>query len=247
MTDNSDMVERVARAIYAARTAGMKNCYEFDELNSEGQHHVYESLIIEANAAINTMSTAPALDTKNLQDRVKPWMDACFGPVISADRLERNDRFIEEALELVQSCDYPRERVLSLLDYVYERPKGETAQEVGGVMITLAALCLANNIDMHEAGDVELNRIWGIVNQIREKQARKPTGSALPIPVPPAPAVDANEGALWSAIRSGVTMNFSIMRKIVEAERYELASAYEDELARKLTDRVLAMLEGRES
>ncbi len=46
--------------------------------------------------------------TDNFQNRVAPWMEACFGPEISADRVERNDRFIEEALELVQASGYPR-------------------------------------------------------------------------------------------------------------------------------------------
>jgi hypothetical protein len=36
-------------------------------------------------------------------------MQACFGPEISADRVERNHRFLEEALELVQACGAARE------------------------------------------------------------------------------------------------------------------------------------------
>lgn len=118
-----------------------------------------------------------------LQDRVKPWMDACFGTEISSDRLERSDRLIEEAFELLQSGNYPRERVLALVDYVWDRPQGEINQEVGGVMITLAAYCLAFGLDMHEAGEIELARIWTKIDKIRAKQAAKPTGSALPIPL----------------------------------------------------------------
>ncbi len=49
-------VEAVARAMYAARIGNSRNCYEFDELNSEGQHHVFDSLIIEAKAAIQTLA-----------------------------------------------------------------------------------------------------------------------------------------------------------------------------------------------
>ena len=48
-------------------------------------------------------------------------------------------------------------------------------------MVTLAALCLANGLNMHEAGEIELKRIWTKVEQIRAKQAAKPRGSALPI------------------------------------------------------------------
>lgn len=115
------------------------------------------------------------------QQRVAPWMDACFGPEISGDKLERGDRFLEEALELLQSGDYPRERVAALTDYVFDRPQGEINQEVGGVMVTLAAYCLAFGLDMHAAGETELARIWTKVEKIRAKQAAKPTGSALPV------------------------------------------------------------------
>jgi NTP pyrophosphatase (non-canonical NTP hydrolase) len=118
---------------------------------------------------------------ESFQNRVAPWMDACFGPEISADRLERSDRFIEEALELVQACGYPKDRALALVDYVYGRDQGEVNQEVGGVMVTLAAHCLAHGVDMHEAGETELARIWTKVEAIRAKQAAKPRGSALPV------------------------------------------------------------------
>lgn len=112
--------------------------------------------------------------------RVQPWMLACFGSEISADKTERNHRFLEEALELVQSCGCTRSEAHQLVDYVFDRPTGERGQEVGGVMVTLAALCLAQTIDMDREADVELDRIWGKVEQIRAKQAAKPKHSPLP-------------------------------------------------------------------
>jgi hypothetical protein len=126
------------------------------------------------------------------QHRVQPWMMECFGAEISADKLERNDRFIEEALELVQSTGYSADRAHALVDYVFGRDIGEPSQEVGGVMVTLAALCLAHGLDMHIAGETELARINqpAIVQKIRAKQAAKPTGSALPI-APPKPEASA--------------------------------------------------------
>lgn len=115
-----------------------------------------------------------------LQARVRPWMMACFGPEISADRIERNHRFLEEALELVQSCGCTRDEAHQLVDYVYGRPVGEINQEIGGVMITLAALCLAQGLDMHAAGETELARVWTKIDKIRTKQAAKPKHSPLP-------------------------------------------------------------------
>lgn len=128
--------------------------------------------------------TSEAAEPVAFQQRVAPWMDACFGPEISGDRLERGDRFLEEALELLQSGNYPRERIAALTDYVFDRPQGEINQEVGGVMVTLAAYCLAFGLDMHAAGETELARIWTKVEKIRAKQAAKPTGSALPVAAP---------------------------------------------------------------
>lgn len=147
---------------------------------------VYDNCVERARQIITAyLSSSPEAEpVATLQARVQPWMLACFGPEISADRLERSDRFAEEALELLQSVGHPRERVLALVDYVYSREAGEPSQEVGGVMITLAALCLAHDLDMHAAGETELARIWTKIEKIRAKQAAKPVGSALPIAAP---------------------------------------------------------------
>ncbi|AJX60050.1 hypothetical protein [Burkholderia pseudomallei] len=120
--------------------------------------------------------------------RVQSWMLECFGAEISADVLERNHRFFEEAGELVQACGMTREEAHALVDYTWSRPAGEPTQEVGGVMVTLAAHCLANGIDMHAAGETELARINvpETITKIRAKQAAKPKHSPLPIAVPTA-------------------------------------------------------------
>jgi hypothetical protein len=119
-------------------------------------------------------------DAETFQGRVQPWLLACFGERIAADREERNHRFLEEALELVQACGCTAHEAHQLVDYTFSRPVGEPSQEVGGVMVTLAALCLANGLDMHANGETELARIWTKVEQIRAKQAAKPKHSPLP-------------------------------------------------------------------
>ncbi len=120
------------------------------------------------------------------QSRVKPWLDQCFGAEIAIDKVERNHRFLEEALELVQSCGCTASEAHQLVDYVYGRPAGEPHQEAGGVMNTLAALCLAQGFSMHDAGEVELARVWTKVEAIRAKQAAKPKHGLLPGPSEPA-------------------------------------------------------------
>lgn len=116
------------------------------------------------------------------QDRVQPWMMECFGAAISADRIERNHRFFEESTELVQANGMTRSEAHQLVDYTFDRPVGELTQEVGGVQVTLAALCLASGADMHAAGEIELARINQpeIITKIRAKQAAKPKHSPLP-------------------------------------------------------------------
>ena len=93
------------------------------------------------------------------QARVSPWLEACFGTHIATDVTERNHRFLEEALELVQSLGCTHSEAMQLVDYVFARETGEPFQEVGGAMVTLAALCAANGLDMAAAGEVELARV----------------------------------------------------------------------------------------
>lgn len=114
------------------------------------------------------------------QRRVAGWILACFGAEVAKNRAERNHRFLEEALELVQSCGCTKDDALLLVEYVYNRHIGKPHQEVGGVLITLTALCSANGIDLDAAGEDELERCYDKIELIRSKQAAKVKNSALP-------------------------------------------------------------------
>jgi hypothetical protein len=111
----------------------------------------------------------------SFQRRVEPWVQACFGPEVAVDHIERNHRFLEEALELAQACGASAQEVSKLAAYVFARPAGTKEQEVGGVMVTLAALCSAHGMDMHADGDAELAAIWPKVEAIRAKWLAKPS------------------------------------------------------------------------
>lgn len=116
--------------------------------------------------------------TGGFQDRVLRWCLECFGPRVANDRRERADRFIEESLELAQTVEgFTKERALALVEYVFNRPKGEARQEVGGVMVTLAALCNAEDeqIIMGMAANQEMDRIEQpeVLMKVRDKQAMK--------------------------------------------------------------------------
>ena len=109
----------------------------------------------------------------DFQGKVKQWVMTALGESSARNQEERNFRFLEEALELVQSLNCSQADAHLLVDYVFGRPVGEPRQETGGVMVTLAALCAANGLDMHTAGEVELQRCWGRIEEIRAKQVTK--------------------------------------------------------------------------
>lgn len=119
------------------------------------------------------------------QDRVDLWIVACFGEESARDLVERNHQFIEEALELVQAAGCTASEAHQIVDYVYARPVGNLGQEVGGVMSTLAALCLAHGRDMMLCAEIELSRCWDKIEKIRAKQKAKPKHSPLPVAVEP--------------------------------------------------------------
>lgn len=166
--------------------ASIANLYAENDMIRAGMDEI-DKILQRVHAASITPPVFPS--PSNFQARVEPWFRACFPPAVCEDKIERTDRFIEEALELAQAGGYSRERAHALVDYVFSRPAGEPVQEVGGVMVTLAAYCIAHALDMHDAGELELARISepAVMEKIRAKQAAKPVGSALPVAYSGAP------------------------------------------------------------
>lgn len=148
----------------------------------QGKDVTTREVVAGVFGAMIAAAPTPIDHAEPFQARVQPWLMACFGEVIAGDREERNHRFLEEALELVQSTGCTVHEAHQLVDYVFGRAVGEPHQEVGGVMVTLAALCWANDLDMHQCGETELSRIWTKIEAIRAKQAAKPKHSPLPGP-----------------------------------------------------------------
>lgn len=133
-------------------------------------------------------------EDRSFQCRVANWMMATFSMEVCRDTTERNHRFLEEALELVQAFGCTAAEAHMLVEYVYGRPVGEQEQEIGGVMVTLAALCEAADLDMAACGETELARVWNNIERIRAKQATKPRNSPLPsAPERPSAAQQQNE------------------------------------------------------
>lgn len=117
---------------------------------------------------------------RKFQKEVRKWFDAAFGHNAAMDLVERNHRFLEESLELVQSTGCTQAEACQLIDYVYGRPIGGAEQEVGGVMMTLFALCNAQGMDVENCADDELIKSWDKIETIRAEQAAKPKHTPLP-------------------------------------------------------------------
>ncbi len=109
----------------------------------------------------------------NFQSRTNHWLLSCMGPSIAEDKRERNFRFGEETLELLQAAGCLKSDVLDLVEYVYGRDVGDLEQEVGGTMVCLAALCTAHGINLELAGNLELARNWNNIDKIRAKHDNK--------------------------------------------------------------------------
>lgn len=137
------------------------------------------------------------LSMTNYQMRVGRWCYKLFGSEIASNIQIRCYRFIEEALELVQSLGCTKEKALEVLNYVYSRPVGKPFQEVGGTMITLAALCAAtqhrgpDGIEIEEAMWAEMWRCETpeVMAKVLAKQTKKVNQGAV------LPAVDVEQEA----------------------------------------------------
>lgn len=113
------------------------------------------------------------MNEQAFQQKVARWISACFGPEAKNDVKQRTLAFLEEALELAQSAGCTQEEAYQLVDYVYGRPAGAVAQEIGGVMLTLFSLGDSMSEDVELCGTLELIRVNLNIEKIRAKQAAK--------------------------------------------------------------------------
>lgn len=87
------------------------------------------------------------------------WVCRSFGTAVAVNLEERACRVLEEAAELAQASQVSHAKARIIIDSVFFKPTGAIYQEIGGVGITLLALCEARNIDLDKATFDELRRI----------------------------------------------------------------------------------------
>lgn len=93
---------------------------------------------------------------------VVAWARRCFGKAQAEGLPQRGIRMLEEAVEAAQAAGVTETMALQMVRYVYSRPKGELAQEIGGVGIALLCLAEAAGVDADGEEQRELTRVLAI-------------------------------------------------------------------------------------
>lgn len=83
----------------------------------------------------------------------------------------RSLRCLEEMMELCQTENVSEEEIDIIKRQVYDKPKGEPLQELGGVMTTLAGYACTRDFDIEEAFWSEYERICDpvIMEKVRNR------------------------------------------------------------------------------
>lgn len=87
------------------------------------------------------------------------WAERCFGHEHVYNFAIRALRLAEEAVELAQAYNVPKQKMQELVETVYSRPAGNPEQELGGVMMTATVLAGAHGFDPDTFFEEELLRV----------------------------------------------------------------------------------------
>ena len=116
---------------------------------------------------------------RKLQQRVDKWLRMTFDNATADDPRQRALRFLEEAIELVQATGtIDEEEAQGMVNYVYNRPKGDIRQEIAGTTFCLLGLANVYSVNVKWALSEELRRVSfpRVYQAIREKWRNKPEG-----------------------------------------------------------------------
>lgn len=109
----------------------------------------------------------------SLQKGLVSWLERCLGKETLLNRKDRAIRVLEEAVELAQAVGIPREKALEQLHHTYDRPKGQPAQEIAGVINAALLAAEALGYDGLDLGLNELHRAEDAIDIIRRKNLSK--------------------------------------------------------------------------
>jgi hypothetical protein len=95
------------------------------------------------------------------QAMITSWAELAFGREEATGIPQRGLRLLEEAIEAFQACGCDEAIAHKLVTYVFERPRGEIGQELGGVAVTVLALAAAAGLSADEEECREIHRVLG--------------------------------------------------------------------------------------
>ena len=104
-------------------------------------------------------TTEQQLTGESLQTRLCAWLNECVGKRDAEDKDERDARFLEEAIELMQARGRSKEEIHQMVESVYAKPVGQVPQEIAGTLMTLFALAQSHGYDLMGLGEQEYRRI----------------------------------------------------------------------------------------
>jgi hypothetical protein len=106
-----------------------------------------------------TSPSEPQEQRDGRQVQVADWCARAFGADHASSLPQRGIRMLEEAAEAAQAAGVRREMAHKLIDYVWDRPAGELAQELGGVGVTVLALAQAAKLSADTCEQDEIARV----------------------------------------------------------------------------------------
>lgn len=122
------------------------------------------------------MEIDESADRNARQKIVSEWCRAAFGDKQAMNLPQRGVRLLEEAIEAYQAAGGYATMAHLLVDYVFERPKGQLHQELGGVAVTLLALAEAAGLSADAEEVREIQRV--LAKPLTEFKARNATKNA---------------------------------------------------------------------
>lgn len=111
------------------------------------------------------------------QGQIRNWMFNMVKAPDQWDPVNRGQRILEEVAEACQCPEIglSEQQCHDIITYVYNRPTGVYHQEIGGIIVTLLALCDATKEDLYQCMVDEIARIREpeMVEKVRNAIIRK--------------------------------------------------------------------------
>lgn len=123
-------------------------------------------------------ASIPLGDRGRRQATITAWARQCFGDEQATSLPQRAVRLLEEAIETYQAAGGSREMAAGLVDFVFQRPPGALAQELGGVSVCLLVMASAmgRTADGLEIDEIERVMAKPIEHFTARNQAKNDAG-----------------------------------------------------------------------